>query len=160
VKTRERALLYIHRGAFIWLESPQIIHLRPITHLASRIIFLHAHPNYVAMARTEVTTADPYAYLKWPRLIVFNLNGALSIVATGLAAQCKSPSLPARSCVNPTCSFGQCQPRQGRTRECFLPPWNRSSTPNGNIARSVMNNRPIRFLAQSFMWGTSLPSPR
>jgi hypothetical protein len=32
-------------------------------------------------------SADPYAYLKWPRLIVFNLNGALSIVATGLAAQ-------------------------------------------------------------------------
>ena len=39
-------------------------------------------------------SADPYAYLKWPRLIVFNLNGALSIVATGLAAQCK----PQTSC--------------------------------------------------------------
>lgn len=36
----------------------------------------------------EVPSNDPHAYLKWPRLIVFNLNGALSIVATGLAAQC------------------------------------------------------------------------
>ncbi|KAI5450253.1 hypothetical protein NCC49_003270 [Naganishia albida] len=35
----------------------------------------------------EVPSNDPHAYLKWPRLIVFNLNGALSIVATGLAAQ-------------------------------------------------------------------------
>lgn len=43
------------------------------------------------MSRTAATSADPYAYLKWPRLIVFNLNGALSIIATGLAAQCESP---------------------------------------------------------------------
>lgn len=32
-------------------------------------------------------SADPHAYLKWPRLIVFNLNGALSITATALAAR-------------------------------------------------------------------------
>ncbi|KAJ9111635.1 hypothetical protein QFC19_000991 [Naganishia cerealis] len=37
-----------------------------------------------------MASADPYAYLKWPRLIVFSLNGALAVVATGLSAQCKS----------------------------------------------------------------------
>ncbi|KAJ9118225.1 hypothetical protein QFC22_004132 [Naganishia vaughanmartiniae] len=36
---------------------------------------------------STVTSADPYAYLKWPRLIIFTLNGALAVVATGLSAQ-------------------------------------------------------------------------
>jgi len=30
---------------------------------------------------------DHHAYLKWPRLIAFNLNGALAITATGLSAR-------------------------------------------------------------------------
>ncbi|KAJ9099818.1 hypothetical protein QFC21_003818 [Naganishia friedmannii] len=34
-----------------------------------------------------VTSADPHAYLKWPRLIIFSINGALAVVATGLSAQ-------------------------------------------------------------------------
>ena len=30
---------------------------------------------------------DPHAYLKWPRLIAFNIQGALAVTATGLAAK-------------------------------------------------------------------------
>lgn len=44
---------------------------------------------------------DHHAYLKFPRLIFFNLNGALSIAATALASQCKQSQnmfeLPASS---------------------------------------------------------------
>lgn len=35
-----------------------------------------------------VMSQDHHAYLKWPRLIAFNLNGALAITATGLSARC------------------------------------------------------------------------
>jgi hypothetical protein len=37
---------------------------------------------------SNLQSADPHAYLKWPRLIMFNLNGALSIAATGVSARC------------------------------------------------------------------------
>lgn len=43
---------------------------------------------------STVRTADPHAYLKWPRLIMFNLNGALSIAATGVSARCTPSFLP------------------------------------------------------------------
>lgn len=33
------------------------------------------------------TGRDPHAYLKWPRLIAFNINGALAITATALSSR-------------------------------------------------------------------------
>ena len=37
-----------------------------------------------------MSSGNHHAYLKWPRLIAFNLNGALAIVACALSSRCKS----------------------------------------------------------------------
>jgi hypothetical protein len=40
-------------------------------------------------ASQPAMTNDHHAYLKWPRLIAFNVNGALAITATALSARCE-----------------------------------------------------------------------
>lgn len=66
-------------GPRTFLSTPAQLPLLSITYKST-----------TAYKLSTTMSADPYAYLKWPRLIAFNLNVALSITATGLAVRCES----------------------------------------------------------------------